>query len=63
MSSKLIYVASAVIGAVLTVVAARYAYAERGYFAIGGEYAFLMLPFFVAVFKHVIKDMFVGGGK
>ena len=46
---KFAYTALAALGVVLTAMAARYAYADRGYFAIGGEYAFLMLPLFGAV--------------
>lgn len=43
---KFIYSALAVIGVVLTVWATQYAYADRGYFAVGGEYSFLLLPLF-----------------
>lgn len=39
-----VYTALTVAGIVATAVAAGYAFEYRGYFAIGGEYAFLSLP-------------------
>lgn len=41
---KFIYSALAIIGVVLTVWTTQYAYADRGYFAVGGEYMPLLLP-------------------
>ena len=55
---KIIYTALAVIGVILTVWAAQYAYADRGYFAIGGEYAFLMLPLIGAVVDCMLQDRY-----
>lgn len=43
---KLLFAASVL----LTVVSVKYAYDFRGYFAIGGEYAVLALPFITAAF-------------
>ena len=50
---KLLFAASVL----LTAVSVKYAYDFRGYFAIGGEYAVLALPFVVAAF-----DCMLGGG-
>ena len=41
---KFIYSGLAVLGITLTFAAVPYAYAERGYFAIGSEYMLLLLP-------------------
>lgn len=41
---SLTYAVSAAVGVAATAVAAAYAFADRGYFAVGGEYAFLSLP-------------------
>lgn len=38
------YTALTAVGIAATAVAAAYAFADRGYFAVGGEYAFLALP-------------------
>lgn len=40
----LIYTMLTVVGIVATAVAVAYAFEYRGYFAVGGEYAFLSLP-------------------
>lgn len=53
---KFIYTALAVIGVALTVWAVQYAYADRGYFAIGGEYGFLLLPLFGAAVDCMLQD-------
>ena len=53
---KFIYTALAVIGVALTIWAVQYAYADRGYFAIGGEYAFLLLPLFGAAVDCIVQD-------
>lgn len=50
---KLLFAASVV----LTAVSVKYAYDFRGYFAIGGEYAVLALPFIAMAF-----DAMWGGG-
>lgn len=38
------YTVLAAVGAAATAAAAAYAFADRGYLAVGGEYAFLALP-------------------
>ena len=53
---KFIYGGLTVIGIALTAWAVQYAYADRGYFAIGGEYAFLLLPLFGAVIDCMLQD-------
>lgn len=53
---NLIYIALAAAGIVATVVAAAYAFADRGYFAVGGEYAFLSLPLFVMCIEYIVDD-------
>lgn len=52
----LIYTMLAVVGIVATAVAAAYAFADRGYFAVGGEYAFLALPLLGMCVEYAIKD-------
>lgn len=51
-----IYTALTVVGIVATTVAAAYAFADRGYFAVGGEYAFLALPLLVMCVEYMVKD-------
>lgn len=41
---RYVYGALALVGVVLTAWAVGYAYECRGYWAVGGEYAFLLLP-------------------
>ena len=53
---KAIYTVSAILGVLLTIYAVRYAYIDRGYFAIGSEYVFLFLPAIVAFAEFVIDD-------
>lgn len=53
----LIYTALTVIGIVATAVAAAYAFADRGYFAVGGEYAFLSLPLLGMCVEYIVDDM------
>lgn len=53
----LIYTALAVVGIVATAVTAAYAFADRGYFAVGGEYAFLSLPLLGMCVEYIIDDM------
>ncbi len=51
-----IYTALTVAGIVATAVAAAYAFADRGYFAVGGEYAFLALPLLGMCVEYMVKD-------
>lgn len=51
-----IYKALTVAGIVATAVAVAYAFEDRGYFAVGGEYAFLFLPVLGLAVEHLIKD-------
>lgn len=53
----LIYTALTVVGIVVTAVAAAYAFADRGYFAVGGEYAFLSLPLLGMCIEYIVDDM------
>lgn len=53
----LIYTMLAVTGIVATAVAAAYAFADRGYFAVGGEYAFLSLPLIGMCIEYIVDDM------
>lgn len=52
-----VYTALTVIGIVATAVAAAYAFADRGYFAVGGEYAFLSLPLIGMCIEYIIDDL------
>ena len=52
-----IYTALTVVGIVATAVAAAYAFADRGYFAVGGEYAFLFLPLLGMCIEYIVDDM------
>lgn len=51
-----IYTMLTVVGIVATAVAAAYAFADRGYFAVGGEYAFLSLPLLGMCIEYMAKD-------
>lgn len=51
-----VYTMLTVVGIVATVVAAAYAFADRGYFAVGGEYAFLSLPLIGMCIEYMVKD-------
>lgn len=51
-----IYAALAVAGVAATVAAAVYAFEDRGYFAIGSEYAFLFLPAFGWLVECLVED-------
>lgn len=53
----LIYTMLTVAGIVATAVAAAYAFADRGYFAVGGEYAFLSLPLLGMCIEYIVDDM------
>ena len=52
-----VYTALTVMGIVATAVAAAYAFADRGYFAVGGEYAFLVLPLLGMCIEYIVDDM------
>lgn len=54
---NLIYTALTAAGIVATAVAAAYAFADRGYFAVGGEYAFLSLPLIGMCIEYIVDDM------
>lgn len=52
-----VYTALTVVGIVATAVAAAYAFEYRGYFAVGGEYAFLSLPLLGMCIEYIVDDM------
>lgn len=52
-----IYTALTVAGIVATAATAVYAFEYRGYFAIGGEYAFLFLPLLGMCVEYIVDDM------
>lgn len=52
-----VYTMSTAVGVVATAVAAAYAFADRGYFAVGGEYAFLALPLLGMCVEYMVDDM------
>lgn len=51
-----VYTALTIVGIVATAVAAGYAFADRGYFTLGGEYAFLALPLLGICVEYMVKD-------
>lgn len=53
----LIHTALTAAGIAATAVAAAYAFADRGYFAVGGEYAFLSLPLLGMCIEYIVDDM------
>lgn len=53
----LAYTALAAAGVAATAVAAAYASADRGYLAVGGEYAFLSLPLLGMCIGYIADDM------
>lgn len=53
---RFIYTVLTIVGIAATVVAAVYAFRDRGYFAVGGEYAFLLLPLICLGVEYSIKD-------
>lgn len=57
MMRDFVYTALTVIGIAATAVAAAYAFADRGYFAVGGEYVFLSLPLLGMCIEYIIDDM------
>lgn len=52
-----VYTALTAVGIVATAVAVAYAFADRGYFAVGGEYAFLSLPLIGMCIEYIVDDM------
>lgn len=52
-----VYTALTAAGIVATAVAAAYAFEYRGYFAVGGEYAFLSLPLLGKCIEYIVDDM------
>ena len=52
-----VYTVLTAVGIAATAVAAAYAFADRGYFAVGGEYAFLSLPLLGRCVEHMVDDM------
>lgn len=57
----LAYTALTAAGVVATAVAAAYAFADRGYLAVGGEYAFLSLPLVGMCIEYIVDDIREGG--
>lgn len=57
----LIRAALAAAGIAATAVAAAYAFADRGYLAVGGEYAFLSLPLLGMCVECIVDDVREGG--
>lgn len=51
-----IYTMLTVVGIAATAAAAAYAFADRGYLAVGGEYAFLALPLLGACIEYMAED-------
>lgn len=55
-----VYTMLTAVGIVATAVAAAYAFADRGNFAVGGEYAFLALPLLGMCIEYMVKDRWGG---
>ena len=53
----LVHIALTAAGIAATAAAAAYAFECRGYFAVGGEYAFLSLPLIGMCAEYIIGDM------
>lgn len=56
MMRDFIYTMLTVAGIAATAVAAAYAFADRGHFAVGGEYAFLALPLAGRCIEYMFRD-------
>ena len=56
-----VYTALTAVGIAATAVAVAYAFADRGYFAVGGEYAFLSMPLLGMCIEYIVGDMCEGG--
>ena len=52
-----VYTALTAVGIAATAVAAAYAFADRGCFAVGGEYAFLSLPLLGMCVEYTVGDV------
>lgn len=52
-----VYTMLTAVGIVATAVAAVYAFADRGYFAVGGEYVFLSLPLIGMCIEYIVDDV------
>lgn len=50
------YAVATIIGVAATAVAVVYAFIDRGYFAVGGEYAFLLLPALGGLVECLVED-------
>lgn len=50
------YITLTAVGIAATAVAAAYAFTDRGYFAVGGEYAFLSLPLLGMCIEYMVDD-------
>ena len=59
----LVYTVLAAAGIAATAVAAACAFADRGCFAVGGEYAFLALPLLGMCIEYMVDDGRGGGGR
>ncbi len=57
----LAYTVLTAVGVAATAAAAAYAFADRGYFAVGGEYAFLSLPLLGMCIEYIADGMREGG--
>lgn len=55
-----VYTMLTAVGIAATAVAAAYAFADRGYFAVGGEYAFLALPLLGMCIEYMVEDRWGG---
>ena len=55
-----VYTALTAVGIAATATAAAYAFADRGYFAVGGEYAFLSMPLLGMCIEYIVDDMCEG---
>ena len=55
------YTVLTAVGIAATAVAAAYAFADRGYFAVGGEYAFLALPLLGMCIEYMAEGRWGGG--
>ena len=53
----LVYAALTAAGVAATAAAAAYAFADRGCFAVGGEYAFLALPLLGMCIEYIVDDV------
>lgn len=51
------YTVLTAVGIAATAAAAAYAFADRGYFAVGGEYAFLALPLLGMCIEYIVDGM------